>query len=202
MGLLGVKKVPLFVATAILVLLLGATLSGCAGNDKAGAEACITDALDTARTATSADAAPPNLLPGNASKYRDIDVSGVLAAYYSKFSYSVDEVTVDGDKARAQVSASLITLDQCIDMQKSALSTVQGSPASTNDWTCQSDDEYPDLEKCVAAYEPLLEGATPKTVSVSVDLKKFNGKWEVDSPYRSIGGTDAQALIFLLQTAS
>ena len=198
----GVRKAFYLAIAVILAAICCVALSGCGENDEAAAEACINDAVETAKAATSVEGAPPNLLPGDAAKYDGIDVSGVLSSYYSKFSCSVDDVTVDGDKARARVSAKLLTLDQCLDMQKTALSEVLRSPVPTNDWTCLANGEMPDLQACVNAYEPLLREAAPKEVSAEVDLKKFNGKWDVDTPYRAVGASDGQALIFLLQKAS
>lgn len=58
------------------------------------------------------------------------------------------------------------------------------------------------MQACVNAYEPLLQEAAPKEVSAEVDLKRFDGKWEVDTPYKAFGASDGQALIFLLQNAS
>lgn len=199
---LGVRKAIYLAIAVILAAICCVALPGCGEDDEAAAEACINDAVETAKAATSAEDAPPNLLPGDAAEYGSIDVSGVLSSYYSKFSCSVDDVTVDGDKARARVSAKLFTLDQCLDMQTAALSEVLGSPVPTNDWTCLANGEMPDLQACVNAYEPLLQEAAPKEVSAEVDLKRFDGKWEVDTPYKAFGASDGQALIFLLQNAS
>ena len=182
-----VKRVISTMLAATLALVMSIGIAGCGGvggnADAESIRASVTQLLDIFKNPTKENLGP---YMGENQEVIDqldsygIDIYDFLQHAFSKYSYEVGSIEVDGDKATAAVTVSNANLQAAIDTASADFSSRQQELAEK--YSNGGEDALKDLMKEYfdAVYKAIDEGDETVTTDLTLNLTKKDGEWEVD----------------------
>lgn len=177
-----IARVVCSVLAALVALGLTIGLTGCSKNDEEQVRADASELLDAFTAPTRENLQP--YIEGSGVDMSTLDENGIDRYEFAEhalkhFSYTIDEVNVDGDAAVVKVTINNADLDVAMD---AAIEDIQASIDQYEDMLIQEDGEKLFMQEVYKKlYEQLdKEDATMKESKVTLTYHKEGDSWVID----------------------